>query len=143
MFKSISYILLGLALVSCQNAEELKKEQYFVEGFQLYTSNCANCHQADGKGLANLYPPLDREDILKDKGRLACIIKNGMNDTIQVNGKPFARPMPPNQKLTDLEMAEIISFIGIKWGKDSVYTSIDAVTKGLNDCGVNQGPTNL
>jgi mono/diheme cytochrome c family protein len=143
MFKSIFFILVGVGVVSCQNAEELKKEQYFSEGFQLYTTNCANCHQADGKGLANLYPPLDREDILKDKARLACLIKNGMSDTILVNGKSFSRPMPPNQKLTDLELAEIITFLSIKWGKDSVYTSIDVVAKSLEQCGERQGPTNL
>lgn len=135
--------LLITGICSCQNNEELKTEQYFAEGYQLYTANCSNCHQADGKGMANLYPPLLGSASLANKSMLACIIKNGMRDTIVVNGKKFSRPMPPNPKLTELEIAEIMTFVQIKWGTDSVYTTIDFVSKSLDRCSNNQGPTNL
>jgi cytochrome c551 len=39
---------------ACQSQEELKQEKYFVEGYQLYTEHCANCHQTDGKCLEAL-----------------------------------------------------------------------------------------
>lgn len=109
----------------------------------MYTINCANCHQADGTGMANLYPPLLNSVSLKNKSLLSCIIKYGMKDTIQVGGKHFSRPMPPNPKLSDLEIAEIMTFIRVKWAKDSVYTHIDFVTGSLAACQKNQGPTNL
>ncbi|MCE6989890.1 cytochrome c [Dyadobacter sp. CY323] len=132
----ISLYLLSLLtlLVSCQTSEELKSEQYFVEGYQLYTANCANCHQAEGGGMANLYPPVDGSAILSDKAMIACIIRNGMKDTIMVNGKTFSRPMPPNPKLTEIEIAEIVSFVTMKWGKDSVYTRIETVKEALTAC---------
>lgn len=123
-----------LFTTSCQNSEELKSEQYFVEGYQLYKNYCSNCHQENGLGMANLYPPLAGTAILKNKAMLACIIQNGMTDTIIVDGKKFNRPMPPNPKLSDLEIAEIISFVTMKWGKDSIYTNIEFVNNSLKDC---------
>ena len=133
MYRSYLFVLVWL-VTACQNAQELKTEQYFVEGLQLYTANCSNCHQANGLGMANLYPPLAGSDALKDKALLACIVKNGMNDTIIVSGKKFSRPMPANPKLTDLEIAEIISYLTIKWQKDSVFTSTEFVNKTLQNC---------
>lgn len=46
--------LLTLGLGSCRSSEELKSEQYFVTGQQLYMTHCANCHQMEGKGMSNL-----------------------------------------------------------------------------------------
>ena len=100
----------------------------------MYTSNCANCHQANGNGMANLYPPLAGSPALKDKALLACIIKNGMKGDISVNGKKFNRPMPANPKLMDLEVAEIITYVNMKWNKDSVYTTTAFVNKSLQTC---------
>ena len=84
--------------------------------------------------MANLYPALPLSPALKDKATLACIIKNGMKDTILVNGKDFHRPMPPNPKLTDLEIAEIITYVTMKWQKDSILTSIQTVNTSLQLC---------
>jgi mono/diheme cytochrome c family protein len=133
--KSLAAILVfNLTLSSCQSANELKSEQYFVEGYQLYTTNCANCHQNEGEGMANLYPPIKGSSALADKALLACVIKNGMKDTILVAGKKFSRPMPANPKLTDLEIAEIVSFLTMKWHADSTHTSIEEISTALKSC---------
>ncbi|TLV01613.1 cytochrome c [Dyadobacter luticola] len=123
-------------MTSCQSAQELKSEQYFVEGYQLYTTHCSNCHQADGKGMSNLYPPINGSAALADKAFLACIIQNGMTDKIKVGGRDFNRPMPPNKKLTDIEIAEIVSFVTMKWKKDSTFTDIETVQAALKNCKV-------
>lgn len=130
------FLLLVLALVSCQSSEELKREQFYSEGYQLYTLNCANCHQADGSGLANLYPPIQGSSYLMRKADLVCIIKNGLAGEMHVNGKTFNRPMPANPKLPDLEIAEIVTYVNITWGKDSTYTPTDSVTAMLTRCKV-------
>lgn len=130
--RALVFMILGLT--SCRSSEELKTEQYFVTGQQLYMTHCANCHQMEGKGMSNLYPPIAGSSIISDKARLACIVQYGMSDTILVNGKKFSRPMPPNPKLTEIEIAEIVSFVSMKWGKDSVYTPIEFVHKALVDC---------
>ncbi len=128
----LAFLMLGLA--SCHSSEELKSEQYFVTGQQLYMTYCANCHQMEGNGMSNLYPPIAGSQIISDKARVACITQYGMSDTIIVNGKKFSRPMPPNPKLTEIEIAEIVSFVSMKWGKDSVYTPIEFVHKALIEC---------
>ncbi|WP_426293273.1 c-type cytochrome [Dyadobacter endophyticus] len=128
----LAFLMLGLA--SCRSSEELKSEQYFVTGQQLYMTHCANCHQMEGNGMSNLYPPIVGSQILSDKALIACIVQYGMSDTIVVNGKKFSRPMPPNPKLTEIEIAEIVSFVSMKWGKDSLYTPIEFVHKALADC---------
>ena len=134
MIKKLVLAFFVLTLFSCQSEQELKSEQYFAEGYQLYTTNCANCHQADGKGMANLYPPLTGSKIIRDKAAMACIIRYGLKDTIMIHGKPFSRPMPANAKLQELEIAEIITYVNMKWGQDSVYTPIATVSKALEAC---------
>ncbi|QRR01570.1 c-type cytochrome [Dyadobacter sandarakinus] len=134
MIKRAFFLLLCPFVYACQSKEELKSEQYFAEGYQLFTTHCANCHQADGKGMSNLYPPISGSNIIAGKAQLACIIRNGMQGTISVNGKPFNRPMPANPRLKDLEIAEIITYVNMKWGKDSLYTPVDQVTTALAAC---------
>lgn len=134
--KAVIVAFTAFIVVSCQSSEELKSEQYFVEGQQLYITHCSNCHQTDGKGMSALYPPIAGSSVVADKARMACIILNGMRDTIIVNGKQFNRPMPANPKLTEIEIAEIVSFVSMKWGKDSTYTPIDFVHRALSGCKV-------
>ena len=138
MIRQFGFILplLLVVFVSCQSSEELKREQFYSEGYQLYTLNCANCHQADGSGLANLYPPIQGSSYLMRKADLVCIIKNGLAGEIHVNGKTYNRPMPANPKLPDLEIAEIVTYVNNTWGKDSTYTPTDSVTAFLTRCAV-------
>jgi mono/diheme cytochrome c family protein len=144
MRKLLAILIPALLTFSCQNTEELKREQYFVEGLRLYMLHCANCHQENGKGMSNLYPPLEGSGLISNKMLVPCIIRNGMKDTIIVNGKTFSRPMPGNPKLTEIEIAEITTFLNLKWGKDSTYTSIETVKQALDKCGADQGgPENL
>ena len=129
--------LLVFAFSSCQSSEDLKREQYYAEGYQLYTAHCANCHQADGTGLASLYPPIRGSSYLTRKGDLVCIIKNGLSGEIEVAGKTYNRPMPANPKLADLEIAEIVTYVNNTWGKETTHTPTDSVTAMLSRCKVN------
>src|SRR5690606_9968820 len=109
----------GLMLMAgCTDSEKVKKEQYYVEGYQLYTTYCANCHSDDGKGLVDLYPLLYREDPLPPKALFACIVQNGTSEKIIIDGKTYERPMPANAGLTELDIAEIATYIYTKWGQD-------------------------
>ncbi len=130
----IGFLFFLFAFASCQSSEELKREQYYSEGYQLYTVHCANCHQAEGTGLANLYPPIQGSSYLMQKADLICIVKNGLAGEIQVAGKTYNRPMPANPKLADIEIAEIVTYVNNTWGKDTTYTPTDSVTAILNRC---------
>ena len=133
-----SFFILTWIISSCQSSEDLKLEQYYSEGYQLYTTHCANCHQAEGTGLVSLYPPIQGSSYLLRKADLVCIIKNGLAGEIQVNGKTYNRPMPANPKLPDLEIAEIVTYVNNNWGKDTTYTPTDSVTAMLIRCAIAQ-----
>ena len=136
MKKLLNYLagVLLLSQVGCQSTEELKREQYYAEGYRLYIAHCANCHQPDGRGLANLYPPLAGSHYLLDKQQFICISKNGLSGEITVDGKVYDRPMPANPQLTDIDLAEITTYVYNTWGQDSTYTPIDTVTQALGVC---------
>lgn len=120
----------GGAILACRSREQIKRDQYFVEGERLYGVYCANCHQAGGEGMANLYPPLH---FLRDKVRFIRIVRHGLDGEITVNGTSYNRPMPANPGLTDLDIAEITTFVYNKWGKETTYTPIDSVKKALRE----------
>ncbi|GAB3270446.1 hypothetical protein GCM10027347_41150 [Larkinella harenae] len=137
--KKIAPFFLALPLLfqtACQNQEELKKEKYFVEGYQLYTQHCANCHQEDGKGLAALYPPINGSDYLKNKEAVLCLIRYGQTGAIIVNGKTYNRPMPANPQLTDIDIAAITTFIYNKWGEEATLTDVKEASVILDTCRV-------
>jgi mono/diheme cytochrome c family protein len=113
----ISNFLLLLVGVACSSPEELKHKQYVAEGFELYKRHCANCHQTDGKGLGNLYPPINGSDYLaNNRDQIAHAIRYGQTGSVVVNGKTYTQPMPANSRLTDMEIEEILAFVYDEWG---------------------------
>jgi len=100
----------------------------------LYRNNCANCHGKDGEGLNKAYPPLAGTDyILKNKNFLPCIIKNGLNGKINISNTTYDMPMPP-VSLTDIEIAQIITYISNEWGNNTEITNRDEVIESLKNC---------
>lgn len=121
-----------ISLSSCQSAEKIKLEQYYIGGKEIYELNCANCHQKDGKGLQNLYPALVGSDYLKNKEKVIYIIKNGLSGEILVNGKKYNQPMPANNQLTNLDIAEVVTYIYNEWNGETKITEVKTVEKVLN-----------
>lgn len=124
----VQVLLYLLFLFSCQgnssnkentlaSIKDTKVLQYAIEGKILYENYCANCHQKDGAGLGKLIPPLFESDyMLEDIGRTARIIKNGQKGEIVVNGQIYNQAMPANAKLTNLEIAQIMTYLYNIWG---------------------------
>ena len=101
----------------------------------MYEKHCINCHQKNGEGLAKLIPPL-ASDYLTDMKweELACQIRNGLKDTITVNGVIYYQEMPATPRLTPLEIAELITYVKNTWGEQDKLYEVIAVEKALNDC---------
>jgi len=125
-----------LLIQACKSEAELKQEKYKVVGQQTYTEHCANCHQADGKGLGALYPPISGSDYLTaaNKERIICLIRHGINEPMVVNGKRYNRPMPANPQLTPIDVATITTYIYTKWGGETEITDVKEVEKVLKSC---------
>ncbi|RXK49764.1 c-type cytochrome [Aquirufa rosea] len=125
-----------LCFSACQSQEEILREQYVVEGMGQYERHCENCHQKDGSGLKDLYPPLAKTDVWKRLSayQLTCIIKYGQKDTIVVNQKVYQNYMPGNTKLEALDIAELITYMREKWGDDKRIFPLDSARLALKNC---------
>jgi len=130
---SILFVLLYSTL-SCQSDEEIKRQQYITEGILIYKNNCANCHQTNGQGVAALYPPIAGSDYLVNKNSVICLIRYGQQGPIVVNGKRYNRPMPAQLQLSDLEIAELTTYIYNEWGSETTLTDVKAVKPILEQC---------
>jgi glucose/arabinose dehydrogenase/mono/diheme cytochrome c family protein len=79
---------------------------------KLYDSYCRACHQPNGKGDGARFPPLDSSEwVIGDKNRLINIVLNGLNGSIDVNGRTYNGTMPPHNFLPDDDLAVILSYI--------------------------------
>jgi cytochrome c551 len=118
--------------------DAVKKKQYLVAGETLFLQYCSNCHQQDGAGLADLYPPLLESDYMENNfEEVICIIKNGKQGEIVVNGKTYNQLMPPLNMLTDLEIAEIATYIFNNFGHERGLVPVKEVSRLLQNCGEN------
>jgi len=107
-----------------------------VEGRKLYLQNCANCHGTEGQGLRRVIPPVKDADFLtKYPEKSICIIKHGANTPMIVNDVEFIQKMPDNPQLTDLEIAELITFITNQWNQgETKLFLVTEVSNILNKC---------
>lgn len=122
------------SLVACQSEEEIKRERYITEGILVFRNHCANCHQSKGEGLAALYPPIAKSDYLVNKNAVICLIRYGQQGAIVVNGKKYNRPMPAQPQLSDLEVAELTTYIYNQWSNEKRVTDVKTVTPILEKC---------
>jgi mono/diheme cytochrome c family protein len=135
-FASISIFAYLSLLHSCQTKDEINYARYYTGGKVLYDTHCTNCHNADGKGLGNLIPPLtDSFFLQKNKKLLACIIKEGLKDSITIGGKTFNEPMPANHQLTAMDIAQIVTYITNSFGNKQGLYNVNNADSDLKNCG--------
>ncbi len=133
---NLGFVTLSLLLFFCACAKRNTKfDQYYVQGQILYEKNCSNCHQKSGQGLGLVYPPLAMSDYLeKNLDASFCLMKYGIRGEIIVNGKNFNKPMPGVPSLTELEIAEIATYLNNSWGRDHGIIEIEKVKETLGNC---------
>ena len=85
-------------------------------GEEVYAQNCASCHKPDGKGVPAAIPFLAGNPSLKDpNGVLATVIK-GTSGPLTISGQTFNGVMPGFARLSDEEIAAVVSHIRTSWG---------------------------
>ncbi len=127
------------AMAACsppgKSNESVKFQQYYVQGEQLYARHCSNCHQLSGAGLGLLYPPLNESDYMDAHlPEVICLIRYGKEGTLIVNGKSYNQAMPGAPTLTDLEIAEIATYIYNSWSHERGLVDVSEVTRMLTEC---------
>ncbi len=107
----------------------LTKEMQAEKGKQVYMGLCFACHQPDGKGLPNVFPPLAGSDfMLADRERAIRIVLKGLTGPVVVNGKKFDSAMPPQEaQLTDAQVADVLTYVFNAWGNSGDAFTADQV----------------
>ena len=124
------------AAAKAHAAGTLTKADQVAAGKQLFTGTCSVCHQANGEGLPNVFPPLAKSDFLAaDPKRAMSIVTHGLNGKIKVNGHEYDSVMPPMSQLTDDEVANILTYVINSWGNPGGQFSKDDVTKARAGAG--------
>jgi len=87
-----------------------------ADGHNTFISNCAVCHQPDGKGAPSVYPPLadtvGKYVALKDgRAYIVDVVSFGMGGKIDSGGNSFEGDMPPWPQLSDQEVAEVLTYV--------------------------------
>ena len=118
------------AFKALSSKDQNKFQKYLIQGRDLYQLNCASCHQQDGKGLKKLIPPLANSDYLKaNQAESIKLIRNGATKSITVNGIAYTPTMPAHSHLSNLEIAEIITYINNSWGNE--FGFVDSIKTNL------------
>ncbi|MEO8345439.1 MAG: cytochrome c [Betaproteobacteria bacterium] len=87
-----------------------------VRGAALYMDNCGGCHQATGRGLPGVFPPLAGNGVVvaADPNNIVKVLDAG------VAPRGGYIPMPSfRDKLTDQEVADIANYIRTSWGNSA------------------------
>lgn len=135
------FLLLLLFSMACSPKSENKKDastkhqQYYIQGERLYSQHCSNCHQKNGRGLGLVYPPLDTSDYLTNNfEEVLCLMRNGKEGEILVNGKNYNQKMSGIPSLTDLEIAEIATYVYNTWSNQRGIVEVKEVSAALSSC---------
>ncbi|MDP2540714.1 nitrite reductase, copper-containing [Tenacibaculum discolor] len=107
--------------------QEKTLAQKIADGKQIYTKTCFACHQANGEGIPNAFPPLAKSDYLNaDVKRAIDIVLHGKTGEITVNGQKYNSVMT-KQALNDQEVADVLTYVYNSWGNSKTNVSVNTV----------------
>ena len=85
---------------------------------------CQTCHQANGEGLPNAFPPLAGSDIVNGPaGPHIAIVLKGLTGPVTVKGQTFNGVMAPWESLGDEQILAAINYERASWGNHGAPAS--------------------
>lgn len=109
------------------NAEN--KAERILRGKTIYTRNCQTCHQANGQGIPNAFPPVANSDYLnEDVNRAIRVVRYGLEGPIKVNGQLYNSVMP-KLNLSDEDIANVLTYIYNNWDNNETVVTPDQVNE--------------
>jgi mono/diheme cytochrome c family protein len=107
---------------------------YLALGESLFKTSCILCHQADGAGKENQFPPLAGSDWLNAAGpnRIVRIVLNGLGGSIRVEGGPKG-PVTLNATMVrpgdynDEQVGAVLTYVRQQWGNHAAKITPEQV----------------
>lgn len=97
-------------------------------GKKVYDQYCIVCHQVDGQGVPNAFPPLsETEYVSGDTDRLIGIVLNGLTGEIEVKGQVYNSVMVAHDFLSDQEVADVITYVRSSFGNTAAAVTPEQV----------------
>lgn len=96
-----------------------------ARGETVYAKQCAGCHAVDGRGKGAAYPPLDRNPSVLDPtgiNTVRAVLSGGFAPATAGNPRPYSMP-PFSQRLTDDEVAAVVTYIRQAWSNKAAAVS--------------------
>jgi len=98
-------------------------------GEQVYSTVCAACHQATGKGLPGAFPALAGSDwVTADPETPIRIVIAGLSGPIKVAGADYNSMMPPPPGLDDEKIAQVLTYVRKSFGNTAGAVTKDQVS---------------
>ena len=105
----------------------VSKAQRIELGAAVFANNCQACHQANGEGVPDAFPPLAKSDYLNgDKLRAIKTVTGGLEQPLVVNGHEFNGVMPA-WELSDEDIANVLTYVYNTWGNSGLEVTPDEV----------------
>jgi mono/diheme cytochrome c family protein len=101
-----------------------------ASGEKLYKGSCVACHELDGSGAPRIYPPLPGNANLQSADPLSTIriVLDGA-ETITTSRAPNTGSMPGYAKMSDQDVADIVTYIRNAWGNAAPAVTAADVAK--------------
>jgi nitrite reductase (NO-forming) len=107
-------------------------EEQMEFGKQTYMQTCFACHQGEGQGIPNAFPPLAKSDYLNaDVDRAISAVVNGLSGEITVNGEKYNSVMT-KQMISSDEVANVLTYVYNSWGNSGKVVTKAMVEKVKN-----------
>jgi len=118
-----------LNIASASNTSSKNKPDFSSMGQSVYNTTCFACHQADGNGIPNVFPPVANSDWIKKnkEGSIKAVVHGKQGEMI-VNGKKYNGIMPP-QNLNDEQVAAVLTYVYKKFNNSNITIDINDVKK--------------
>jgi mono/diheme cytochrome c family protein len=105
-------------------------------GQLLYGKHCLGCHQADGRGVRNMQPPIVGGTWVQGDARaLALFVLSGGFDSASRKDSDVGNVMPPFRQLSDADLAELLTFVRQRFGNGASAVSAAEVAEARANLG--------
>jgi mono/diheme cytochrome c family protein len=107
------------------------KKSSAEQGAQLYRTSCASCHQINGQGVPNVFPPMAGDAIVTapdPSDHIKIVLFGAKGRTIK--GVTYQAEMPAwVEQLSDEEAAAVINHERTSWGNNAPVVTSEEIAK--------------